>query len=152
MIDIDQAFYDRMAADPELTALLNSYVPTGSTAGSGALAPAIFTDQEVPEDAQPPYVWSNGQITDIPDDTKLQPGREIVRDVFCYTLRNQTDLIDQIGNRIRDLFHRHALALDGALAIVAEANGPVTAPTDETVVGRVVSVRIRYENRLTSSA
>ncbi len=147
-IDIDQAIYDRMANDAELVAMIETYTPNGSliSAGdSGVPSPAIFTDREVPEDARLPYIWTHGQITDIDDDTKLQPGRDIVREIQCFTLRNQTDTIERIGQRIRDLFHRRTLPILDALAIVSEASGPIATPTDETVLGRSVTVRLRYE-------
>lgn len=149
-IDLDAAVYDRMAQDPTLTALLSTYSPglgsTASNASAPSRGPAIFTDREVPEDAELPYVWSHGQITDIADDTKLQPGRDIVRDISCFTARNETDLIERIASRIRALFHRHELAIDGAQTIVAEVSGPVITPTDEQVLGRSLSLRLRFEN------
>jgi len=148
MVDLTAAFYDRMVNDSELAALLATYpVGTVSTADSGIPVPAIFTDQQVPEDAELPYIWTYGQIGNAPDDTKLQPGRDILRDIRCYTKRNETSLVEQIGFRVRELFHRHALTLNDAVTIVAEASGPSAAPTDEQIIGRVVTVRLRYEDR-----
>ncbi len=147
-IDIDQAVYDRMANDAELVAMIETYTPNGafeSASETGVPGPAIFTDREVPEDARLPYIWTHGQITDIADDTKLQPGREIVREIQCFTERNQTDTIERIGQRIRDLFHRATVSILYAVTIISDASGPIATPTDETVLGRSITIRLRFE-------
>jgi hypothetical protein len=142
MSDLDAAFYSRMADDGELASLLAIYPDPPQSAGP---TPAIFTDRDVPEDAKLPYVSSYGQVSDVADDDKLTSGREIVRDIYCYTERGHTDTLNQIGNRIQKLFRRHALAIDGARTITATATGPIPAPTDESVIGALVTVKIRFE-------
>lgn len=135
MLDLTQPFYDRLSSDSELTADLSLY----------AGAPAIFTDEDVPEDAGLPYVYTHGQVSDVAWDTKNSTGRVITRDVAVYAKRGNTAQLEQMAERIRALFHRHALAIDGGETIAAQASGPIAAPTDETIVGRVVTVKLKIE-------
>jgi hypothetical protein len=141
-IDLDAAFYNRMAGDHTLTGLLASYPDAEATSGE---MPAIFTDREVPEDATLPYIESFGQLSDVPDDDKITVGREVHRDIFCFTERGQTDTLNQIADRVKTLFHRHALEITGATTISASVSGPIPAETDDTLIGVVLTVRLRFE-------
>lgn len=141
-LDLDQAFYDRMAGDDELVAMLSGYPDADESSG---VRPAIFTDEEVPENAEYPFIWTCGEVSVVPDDTKLDLGFEIVRDIGIYAGRNQTDLLRRIAYRVRFLFHRRALEISGMETIIASASGPVKAPTDETADGRIVSVRLNID-------
>jgi hypothetical protein len=135
IVDLTQAFYDVLAKDTTLTVMLATY--------NGL--PAIFTDEEVPEDATLPYIATYGEISAIPDDNKIERGRQIVRDIRCYAPRNATELLDAMADRVVTLFHRQVMPISNARAIIQTAMGPVPGPSDdETIDGRIVSVRLRY--------
>lgn len=135
-MDLAKAVYDRLAGDQELVAMLAKY----------AGAPAIFTQAFIPENAKMPYIWSYGNVSDQPEDTKTERGRDIFRDIQCFAAyRGDSSPLELIAKRVRKLFHRRAIAVDGATVIVASASGPVPAETDERAVGLIVHVRLRLE-------
>jgi len=131
-VNLAAAFYDRMAGDAELTALLGTY----------GGEPAIFTIDPAPEQAEMPYVVSAGNVADAAFDTKTTRGRQVWRDVRCYAVaQGSAVVVEQIAERVRVLFHRHSLAVDGFETWIAEASGPVTAD-EEDAYGRIVTVRL----------
>ena len=135
-MDLALAVYNRMADDVTLTAMLAVYKGE----------PAVFTGPQVPEDAELPYIWSYGNIGDSDDGNKLEPGRDIFRDIGCYTVNNGDPYqVELIAHRIHQLFHRHELAIESALTIIAVASGPVVGETDDSVQGRTITIRLRIE-------
>lgn len=133
---ITQAFHARMAGDAALTAMLSTY--------NGA--PAIFTIEPVPGDARLPFIVAVGDVASSPFDTKTTRGRDITRDIRCYTEASGSMVgIEAIAERVRALFHRHRLAISGFGTLVAVASGPTIAPTDDTVYGMLVTVRLIIE-------
>lgn len=133
---ITQAFYNRLAGDAPLTALLSRY--------NGA--PAIFTIEPVPEDARLPFIVAIGDVATSPFDTKTTRGRDIARDIRCYTEATGSAAdVEAIAERVRVLFHRYRLAVAGFGTVLAIASGPSIAPTDETVYGMLVTVRLIIE-------
>lgn len=141
MSAITKAFFDRMNTDSTLIALLGTYKS----------APAVFTKRPLPPgldlDAHGPYVLTSGEAVQDPGpaDVKNSSGREIVRDIFCYTkLSESVAVVESIGNRIRALFHRQVFSITGFSIIVADASGPIEADEDDAL-GRMVSVRLVLE-------
>lgn len=134
MSALSQAFYDRLVGDATLVALLSTY--------NGE--PAVFTNDPAPPDAVRPYVVSAGEFAVAPFDTKTLLGRTVYRDVRCYaTEAGSAAQIESIAERIRALFHRYPLPVVGFTTVLSEASGPTVAPDDdETVTGRIVSVRL----------
>lgn len=133
-MDLDQAFYDRLSGDGTLVALLSTY----------RTLPAVFTADPVPEDADLPYVVTAGTVGDLGGafDTKNAGGREILKDVRCYAEdTGSASLVESIKERVRVLFHRHALAVTGFTTAIAEVVG-ITPVDEDGVYGRVVSVRL----------
>lgn len=129
---ITKAFYDQMANDSILTGMI------GSLRGR----PCIFTDGPIPGDAPMPLIVSIGEISHEPFDTKTDLGREIRRDIACYAKATGSAVtIEAIAERIRFLFHRVALSIPNLSTILCVTTGPIVAPTDETVVGRILTVR-----------
>lgn len=140
-MDIDKAVYDRMVNDPTLAAMLATY--DGESAGP---VPAVFTGAFVPENALPPYIWSYGNVTDVNQDTKIELGRDIVRDIGCYAANDGDPApLHAIAERVRTLFHRHSLVISGAVTVIASATGPVPAETDQTRLGKIVHIRLQVE-------
>lgn len=148
MIEITQAIYNRLAGDQELVDMLATYQGEDSAA-----IPCIFTDELIPENASLPYIWSSGQISDTPDDNKVQEGRTIMRDIHFYVERTgDSTLLEAMAERGRRLFHRHQIPMEGARVIVSSVTGPIRAFTEEpTVVGRIITVTMRIENDPESS-
>lgn len=129
---ITQAFYDQLSEDATLTGLLASY----------AGGPAVFTTDPAPGDATMPYIVAAGEVTASAWDTKTTLGRRIMRDVRCYAEADgSVDVVEGIAERVRELFHRQALEIEGFGVVIAEAGGPVKAD-EEGAYGRIVTVRL----------
>lgn len=132
---VTRAIYERLASDPVLTAMLATY--RGQ--------PAIFTAPP-PGGAPFPMIVTIGNVSDEPDDTKTSRGREIRRDIACYTeAKGSMADVEAIAERVRQLFHRVLIPVDGYRVWLAQASGPVLAETDQSVYGLVVSIRLRMQ-------
>lgn len=141
-IDLAAAFYDRMAGDAQLTADLSNYPNANESSG---FQPAIFTDEEVPEDATLNYAWAQ-DISGIPEDDKLTLGVDVLWQIAVYTQKNDSETLNRLAWRVRALFHRHALAVTNAETVIAMASLPQKAPTDDKVDGRIIEVRLRLRD------
>lgn len=129
------AFYDRMANDLALAALLSTY----------GGRPAVFTTDPAPGDATFPYVVTAGEVSQPPFDTKTTRGREITRDVRCYDDASGSVIrVEAIAERVRALFHRQWIAITGFNWILAECSGPIAAD-ERDAYGRIVTVRMVME-------
>lgn len=136
------AFYQRLVGDDELADLITEY-PDGTG------VPAVFTDDRVPQDAVLPYVVTAGETANEPADTKNSEGRRPFRDIYCYAPHQSTKLVEDIAERVRELFHRHMLEVDGYDTVIANAHGPVRLSADD-YDARLVSVRLRLEREESS--
>lgn len=128
-----KAFYDRLAGDATLADLLSIYKGL----------PAVFTVIPIPDDAELPYIVTEGEVAVTPFDTKTSNGRELIRDIRCYApAEGSASKIETIAERVRTLFHNHALSINGFdNAMLCEASGPVNVP-EENVYGRIVTIRL----------
>ncbi len=135
MMDIAPAIYAKLAASAAVTTRVSAY----------RSLPAIFTSSPVPVDALRPFVVSAGDISSVPDDCYGGPlGYEIVRDVGCYADANGSSLtINALASAVRAALHRQRLILAGATHIMTVCTNIVVAPSDETIVGRILTFRIR---------
>ncbi len=134
-MNLEAAIYDYLAADFRLTDQLKTY----------RSAPAIFTESSIPEDADFPYVVVNS-VSDVPLDTLAEEGRQVVRDIGCYCeYTGSSQQVNQIAERVRALFHRQSIPVDGYSNYITTIVGMILAPTDRNVVGRIVSVRFSLE-------
>lgn len=130
MLALTEAVYNRMVGDGTLTALLATYRDE----------PAVFTTDPAPGDAALPFIVSAGQWSDSPNDTKTTRGRDVFRDVRCYADRDgSVDVVEAIAERVRTLFHRYSLFIEGFGVVVARCTGPVSAD-EQDVYGRIVTV------------
>ena len=131
-MNLTAAIHARLAGDATLAVFLAEY----------AGAPAVFTTDPAPGDAELPYIVSAGEVAQRPYDTKTTRGRQVYRDVRCYApASGSAVVVEEIAERVRALLHRHALAVDGHATWVAEASGPVAAD-EEDAYGRIVSLRL----------
>ena len=138
MSAVTQAFFDRLVNDSALTALL------GTFKGS----PSIFTKTPLPPDVSletnGPYILTTGEASQDPGslDTKNSVGREIVRDIRCFAdIAQSTKVVEDVAERVRDLFHRQAITVAGFTVEIAEVTGPIEAD-EEDALGRIVTVRL----------
>ncbi len=132
---LTQAIYNRLKDDTMLAGMLSTYNNR----------PAIFTAQPVPGDAVLPYVIVSGPIADAPWDTKTGFGREITRDIRCYAEQTgSVMLVDNIAERVRQLFHRQMVAVNGYNNVMTVCSGPYAGSTDDAY-GRIVTVRFILE-------
>lgn len=142
---LSQVMYDRLAGDATLVAMLGEY----------GGAPAIFTDP-IPSDlhdfaaADPPpwpFLVLSRSENDIDNGCKDRDGREVRRQVRCYhsaglgTSGSMVPLED-VAERVRDLFHRRQLVIAGWDPYVSNCQGPREAPTSKDFVGLAVEVEI----------
>jgi hypothetical protein len=131
-MDLTAALYDRLTGDATLTAML-------ATFGG---EPAVFTTDPAPEKAELPYIVSAGSVSDSPMDTKTTRGRQVWRDVRCYAPAiGSAVVIEAIAERVRELLHRHQLAVSGMETWIAEVTGPIVAD-EEDAYGRILTVRL----------
>jgi len=138
-MNITQAIYDKLAGDSILTGLLATY---GSDSPP---APAIFTMFPVPPDAARPYIFTEGEdAVGNFDELAGDLGLDVIRSVAAYADNTGSALpIEAIARRIRTVLHRQSLVIpNGSHVQTICVSGPVVAPTDDTLVGRLLSFRI----------
>lgn len=137
-----------MANDGTLTALLASY---------GAL-PGIFMTDAVPADAARPYIWAPGPVARAPlvrdmDRTALPV---VVQDIGCYVDSEApgqgSAACDAIAERVWQIFNENGAAVvdlnfshaGWRLLEATVIAGPLIAPTDPSIIGRIVTVEAKY--------
>jgi hypothetical protein len=129
--EIDNALDERMMSDSDLTNLLGTFRGM----------PNVFLMSELPDGVAPPYIAVPASPSSAAHDTKTSVGRVHIRDIGCYTAANGSPAgVDAIANRVWELFHRHPLVVAGWDNIIVDVQGPVVAPTDHTLYGRIVTV------------
>jgi uncharacterized protein YabE (DUF348 family) len=132
---VTSAVYDVLVDDAPLTALLSTY----------GGEPAVFTTEPAPGDATMPYIVTAGDVAQVPADTKTTRGRQVTRDVRCYTAAGgSAATVESIAERVRTLLHRQEIEIDGYGVVVAECSGPIAAD-EQDAYGRIVTVRMTIE-------
>ncbi len=130
-----QAIFDVMNADTLLVGLVSQF--------DGQ--PAIFTMKEVPPDALRPYIWSYGDITNTPFESKDLRGRDVTRDIWCVVDdKGDEDLVMEIANRVRDIFHRTVMNI-GLGNMRTIALGPRVGPSGDDITARIVTLEFVYQ-------
>lgn len=132
-----QAIYNRLISDTTLTAKLATYKGL----------PAVFTIEPIPEDAELPYIVISNPISDIPFDTKTTLGREMVIDVRCYTNDTGSKVaVEDIAERVRELFHRQRIDVNGYANLIANCDG-MYFTLEDGAYGIVVTIRFIFKRR-----
>lgn len=137
-MSISAAFYQRLVNDAELGTLLAKY--------NGM--PAVFTASPIPDNASLPYVITAGQVSDsteIPANTKNRTATQFMRDIRIYA--DQTGSmakIEQIGERVWEIFHKQPLSINGWNVLEVKASRPVIYPQDG-VYGLYVTVMVTMQ-------
>lgn len=137
---VTAAMIARMKGDATLTGLLAKY-----PADKAGAAPAVFSMRPVPGDAVLPYIVCPFALGIAPFDSKERRGRDVLREVFCYTRADgDSRTVEKIADRVHDLFHPPAglLSVAGFVTVVMNASGPVGAPTSDREYGLLVTVRL----------
>lgn len=130
--------YARLAGDEQLTQLLATY--------DGQ--PAVFTDDPPPGDAALPYIVTAGHVADTPFDTKDRRGREVWRDIRCYTAHTgSAEPVEAIAGRVFELLHRQPLTVDGVPALVTEVTGPRVGPQENEAASRILTLHVVFDPR-----
>jgi len=134
-----EAVFVRMNSDATLRSLVNVFKPGGNL--------NIYTAAPIPESAEYPLILSAGNVSILPWDTKTTRGFDVSRDIVVYDNATHTMLlVEQVADRIHELFHRFPLQPSGFLpAIVSECQGPTGAPTSEDYVGMMVQCSWKFE-------
>lgn len=126
------ALFDTLVALSSLTSLLSTYQSV----------PAIFTRRPVPDSADYIYVTISDAVADEPWDTKTTTGRQALHDIGVYGAADGDPTNVQLAAElIRDALHRNPVTVSGYGNLIAVVSGPVTAPAEDDVYGRIVSVR-----------
>lgn len=137
---LTQAMYTRLVGYGPLIADLPTYKS----------APAVLSGFIVPPQAPlPRVVISAESVSDRSQDDVSALIREVMRDVYVFTGRGTSGTssenpIERIAENVRSALHLFFLPLPGWKCIIAQASGPRNAPTDETVAGRVITVRYQF--------
>lgn len=141
MLAVDDAIFDRLNGSMALLELLATF--------DGA--PAIFTTGRIPDGFEPGdhgWIVVPAPVGDIGGefDTKNSTGRQWMRDIGSYVRARGRDTtrVEQIAELVRGLFHRQhgAITISGFGVMSASAAGPIVAPSDNTVDGRIVTVTL----------
>ncbi len=115
--------------------------------------PACFTRRPVPRDAKYPLAIINPP-TDISNEDALSTFREVqIYRIAFYGKKadpgapdDQTRIIEALGHRAHEFFHRNKWAIQGAGFRIIDivASGPIAGPADDDeTVGRIVTLRLR---------
>jgi hypothetical protein len=132
MTSVQDGIYQRLASVTEITSQISTYLGN----------PAIFTRSRIPGDAVTRYIVIDDAIGDEPYDTKTTTGREVLHDIFVYDFESGDPSICQnVAELVRDVLHRQHITVSGYGPLIAVVNGPIVSPTDDEVIGRVVTAR-----------
>ena len=132
---VTASIYNVMANDATLASLLATYRDR----------PAIFTIDPAPKDAVLPYIVAAAIPVQTPFDTKTTRGRTIWRDIRIYDDQTgSVSRIEQIAERVYQLFHRELLVVPGYAWILTECAGPISMDED-FAYGRLVTAKITIE-------
>lgn len=137
--DVTKAVFDLLVADTALGTMLAKYQG----------APAVFSEDQVPEDASFPYLVVPGEFETAAFDSKTTLGRDSYRDIRIYDDRQRdpalgSRLVDQVAERVRTLLHRTPPSISGFDGVLAGVRGPIRADEDD-VFGRIVTLRLILE-------
>lgn len=133
---LSAAIYDVLSSDGALTALLGTY---------GGGQPCIFTIDPAPGDANMPYIVTAGDVVQAPFDTKTTRGREVWRDIRCYTdTTGSAIVVESIAERVRALLHRQAIAIDDFVWVLCECTGPIVIDEPDAY-GRIVTAKFKIQ-------
>lgn len=139
---LEQAIFDRMENDTDLTEHLETYKGR----------PAIFTTRPAPEDVSGPYILADGYISASSSNaarSKQKRARQPIKDISVYSefgdalRKTSTSDMELAAERVYELFDRHVFDeanLDGHKSVLTRAAGPSQAPPEKDAVGLIVQI------------
>lgn len=89
-----------------------------------------------------PYVVVDPPTTDTDTGAKNWPARTVDLAVRVYSDIGQDPDADAMAGQIRDYLHRRTVSFDG-MAGLANVSGPSVSPSDASMVGRILRIRIQ---------
>lgn len=107
--------------------------------------PAVFTRNPVPEDAEFIYIVIRDSVADDPGlgETKTTTGRVVLHDIGVFGDEDgDPEAVEDLAALIRDGIHRNPVTVSGYGNLIASASGPIVAPSEDQVYGRIVQVRL----------
>lgn len=131
---LDKPLYQLWSGDSALVADLGTY--------EGRLC--IFTTKVIPAAAPRPYIWSWGQLSASPYESKDLIGREIFKDawIVCDDVGSEI-LINQMCSNFLTVTHRAEFSIEGGVRIVCDVEGPRNGIVDaQAGVTRGLTARI----------
>ena len=130
---VQQAVHAAIVDEPAITSLLGVF----------ELKPAVFTQSPIPGVATGPYIVIGDSVADTAFDTKTSVGRTTLTDIAIYDVESgNPTAVQDVAELVRDLFHRSPVTVEGYGAFLADATGPIEAPTADQIYGRIVSVTL----------
>lgn len=131
---------------PPVLDLLTGDVTLVNLLGEFEGDPCVFTSDPVDPEAPRPYVFINPGLSLNRGwgGVKLTKGRELHLDIDYAVDNTGSDVVsNQIGERIRELLDHEQLTVDTQRVLIAEVNGPIGIPSDESVTAR--RLRLSYK-------
>jgi hypothetical protein len=128
-----KAIYDKLAGITAITDRLSTYEGR----------PAIFTQKEVPGQAETPWIHTWGHVDIRPFDTKTSNGRTADRDLTVADEdKGSSKAVEEIAELVRDNLHESSLTIPGYEdPWNIEADGPRSFDVDDKNLDiRVVSL------------
>jgi hypothetical protein len=136
-VDVTRAAVaDTLLAATNITALIGTY----------RSVPSIFAQDPVPPQVEGRYIYVSDAVTDSPGtfDTKQTVGRIITHDIGIYEDNaGDPNSVEVVARLVALLFERNPIAVSGyGTALITRVFGPIQAPTDESMNGRIVTVSL----------
>jgi hypothetical protein len=132
---LQNAMHERLSTDAVIASGVTPY----------RSKPAVFSELPVQgwTDPDAVYIVISPPVNDDPRDSKnTTRAREVMHDVSVYGPQTgDSSLVDTLAERVRDLLHREPLTVSGYGTLIASCTGPIIAPTDDLIYGRIVMVR-----------
>jgi hypothetical protein len=129
-MNLTAAIHARLSADSAIQSMIAEYQGE----------PAIFTSWRVPPDAARPYIVTAGNLSDVDDDAEGVEMRVITRDIGCYADdTGSAQLIELLAEAVRASLHGSSFIVGDKRVLVCRCSGPIIAPTDHLIVGRIVT-------------
>lgn len=133
MAAVSAALVARMKGDATLVAMLATF----------RNSPCVFSESPVPASAARGYVFCGNIVDDSPIDTKTSQIREHVRDIdVVFDATGDGRQVEAAADRIRTLFHRYQLNVDGMTTLIAKVFGPMHLESDPSLTARRVTLHL----------
>jgi len=136
MIGLRGAIFQKLIANGNITSNVSEYLNY----------PAIFTVEPIPTDVNLPYIIVS-QVSEVPNDTKTNDGRELLIDIRIYTQKNgNVNVIENLVEEVYQEFHNEIVVVDNFQNYLLRVVDIVNSDEEE-VYGRIVSIRALFSKK-----